>query len=437
MTIKKDIWKQITLRLELNLSEPIIKTWFSQTKLIKLDNNSAVISVPNKFIANWLQDNYLDEIKSSFKAIINILPSIQFQYKKTSAEKKEVNRIYKKSDNFFINNLNSEMNFDCFITGKCNKFAFSSAYKVANKPISKYNPLYIYSKSSFGKTHLLNAIGNHSIKHENLFKVGYISSNILISDYIFSIKNNIIDKFRDKYTNLHILLLDDIQFLSNYRNLQEEFLYIFDTFSIERKQIVITSDRPPSRLKSFNSNIISRLGSGILTEIQSPDKDIKINIIKDRLKNDYLTDVIPNDIISFLAQSSNDLKTLIKNINRLKTYISINNGSINISLAKSLVKNSNKNNPDVKDIQSITSGYFNISLSELLSHEKKRKYSYPRQLAMYLCRKYTYLSLQEIGALFEDRDHSTVLYAIKQIEEKKDKNKKILKDINNLVNLIY
>ena len=437
MTIKKDIWKQITLRLELNLSEPIIKTWFSQTKLIKLDNNSAVISVPNKFIANWLQDNYLDEIKSSFKAIINILPSIQFQYKKTSAEKKEVNRIYKKSDNFFINNLNSEMNFDCFITGKCNKFAFSSAYKVANKPISKYNPLYIYSKSSLGKTHLLNAIGNHSIGQENSIKVGYISSNILISDYIFSIKNNIIDKFRDKYTNLHILLLDDIQFLSNYRNLQEEFLYIFDTFSIERKQIVITSDRPPSRLKSFNSNIISRLGSGILTEIQSPDKDIKINIIKDRLKNDYLTDVIPNDIISFLAQSSNDLKTLIKNINRLKTYISINNGSINISLAKSLVKNSNKNNPDVKDIQSITSGYFNISLSELLSHEKKRKYSYPRQLAMYLCRKYTYLSLQEIGALFEDRDHSTVLYAVKQIEEKKDKNKKILKDINNLVNLIY
>ena len=437
MTIKKDIWKQIAFRLELNLSEPIFKTWFSHIKLTKLDNNSAVINVPNKFIANWLQDNYIDDITSSFKSILNNVPDIQFQYKKSNIEKTSGNRIRKKTDQFFINNLNKDMNFDCFITSKGNKFAYSSAYKIATKPISDYNPLYIYSKSSLGKTHLLNAIGNHFTKNEKSMKLGYLPSNIFISDYILSIRNNNLDKFRDKYTNLQIFLLDDIQFLSNYRDLQEEFLYIFDTLSNEKKQIVITSDRPPTRLKSFNTNIISRLGSGLLTEIQSPDKEVKIKIIKERLKNDDILRTIPNDIISFLAQNSNELKTLTKNINRIKTYTSLNNGNINISIARSLVKNSNKNNTNVKDIQSITAGYFNISVSELISHKKKRIYSYPRQLAMYLCRKYTYLSLQEIGALFEDRDHSTVIYAVKQIEEKRDKNKKILNDINNLINLIY
>ncbi|MBN2058801.1 MAG: chromosomal replication initiator protein DnaA, partial [Deltaproteobacteria bacterium] len=401
MTIKNDIWKQITFRLELNLSEPIFKTWFSQTKLSKLDDNSAVINVPNKFIANWLQDNYLDEIRSSFKAIVNKIPHIEFQYKKHNSEKSH-NNIYNKSDQFFINNLNNEMNFDCFITSRYNKFAYSSSYKVATKPTSDYNPLYIYSRLSLGKTHLLNAIGNHFFNNDKSINIGYLPSNIFISDYLFSAKNNNIDKFRDKYTKLNILLLDDIQFLSNHRKIQDEFLLIFDQFYNDKKQIVITGDRPPGRLKNFNSHIISRLGSGLLTEIQPPDKDTKINIIQHRLKNDIFSVSIPNDIISLLAQNSNDLKTLVKNINRIKTYISINTGDINLSVAKSLVKNSHKNQINVKDIQFITAGYFNISLSELLSHKKDRQYSYPRQLAMYLCRKYTYLSLQEIGSLFED-----------------------------------
>lgn len=438
MTIKKDIWKQITLKLESNLSEPIFKTWFSQTTLGKIEENSAVINVPNKFIAHWLNDNYINEIKNSFKTILNKVPEIHFHYKNGLTEKNELhNNISKKTDQFFLNNLNSDMNFECFITGKCNKFAYSSAYKVATKPTSNYNPLYIYSKTSLGKTHLLNAIGNYFARYEKSMKVGYLSSNIFISDYMFSIKNKNIHRFRDKYARLNIFLLDDIHLLSNHKNLQEEFLSIFDTFYNEKKQIVITGERSPGGLKSFNPHIISRLGSGVLTEIQSPDKDIKIKIIEDRLKSDNLITFVPNDIITFLAQHSNDLKILIKNISRLKTYLSLNNGDINISIAKSLFTNSNKSNIEVKDIQSITAGYFNIPISEMLSHKKKKVYSYPRQLAMYICKNHTYLSLQEIGALFENRDHSTVIYSVKQIEKKIHKDKNILNDINNLTKLIY
>lgn len=437
MTIKKEIWKQITLRLESNLSEPIFKTWFSQTTLGRIEENSAVINVPNKFIAHWLQDNYIDEIKNSFKIIINKIPEIHFQYKKRLMENNDVYDISKKTDQFFLNNLNSEMNFDCFITGKSNKFAYSSAYKVATKPAGNYNPLYIYSTTSLGKTHLLNAIGNHFVKYDNSIKVGYLSSNIFISDYMFSIKNNNLHRFRDKYTRLNILLLDDIHLLSNHKNIQEEFLSIFDTYYNEKKQIVITGNRSPGGLNSFNPHIISRLGSGLLAEIQSPDKDIKIKIIQDRLKSYSLIASVPGDIITFLAQQSNDLKVMIKNISRLKTYLSLNNDDINISIAKSLFSNNSKSNTDIKDIQSITAGYFNISLSDMLSHNKKRIYSYPRQLAMYICKKHTYLSLQEIGALFENRDHSTVIYAVKQIEKKMNKDKNILNDINNLSRLIY
>lgn len=435
MTTEKVIWNRVTKFLESKLPRPEFEIWFSQTTLNKLEGNSAVIGVPNKFIANWLRDNYLHEIVNSFKVVLKETPEIDIIDNYQSA-KQIPTRSQKtgKSDRYFINNIDPSMDFSRFIRGESNRFALSSALDVASRPARHYNPLYIYSKLSLGKTHLLNAIGNHVLSKDPSKRVVYTSSQALISDFNYSLKNRSLYEFKNKYTNLDILLFDDIQTLANRKRVQEEFLSIFDALYGENRQIVITGDRPPNVLKKIDLHIISRLEWGLLTEIQALDTKTKIDIIKRKVKEDGVN--IPNDIISFLAKSHNDIKMLIKNIIKLKIYTSIYNRDINISIVKSLIRSRYNNEIGVKDILSITSNYFNISISDLLSTKKKRAYSYPRHLAMYLCRKYTNLSFKEIGSQFGDRDHSTVLYASKQIERSKTQRKEVKEDINNIENLI-
>ena len=432
MTEKNNIWKLVLESLESRLNRSEIKTWFSQTSCKQLDGNIAVIEVPNKFVANWLRDNYLNDIKVSIKKITNEKPDIIFHSNMENKWSDITEKIHKKVKNnsYFNNNLNNSMIFDNYITGEFNRFAYSSALEISQRPGDYYNPFYIFSKYSVGKTHLLNAIGNNIIKNNNYFNVKYIYSKYFINDFNYSLKKNNFDSFKIKYNNIDILLFDDIQHLSNSSKSQEEFISLFNNIHGDNKQIVITGDRPPNSLKNMNSNLISRLGSGLLTEIKEPDLKTKADIIKNYIGNNNL--IIPNDIINFLIKSNNDIKTLLKNIVRIETYMSINKGKINISLIKSFIKDRYDVDITIKDIQSITSGYFNISVSDILSDKKKYKYSYPRHLAMYLSRKYTDVPLQEIGYHFGDRDHSTVLYAYKKIEKLLHNKKEIQEDLNNI-----
>jgi chromosomal replication initiator protein len=434
MTSEIGIWNQIIESLTLKFTRSEIKTWFSHTTCNRIDNNLAVIEVPNKFVANWLKDNYLKDINRSFKKILKETPEIHFKYiKKESIPLSQ--KLHKKEKNIipFENNLNKSMNFDNYITGDFNIFAYSSAIEVSNRPGNYYNPFYIFSTLSIGKTHLLNAIGNHILKKDRSQKVCYIYSNKFISEFNYFLKNKNLNEFKKKYHNIDILLFDDIQDLANNSKLQEAFLYIFNDIYGENKQIVITGDRPPNRLKDINAQLKSRLGWGLLAEVKEFDYKIKYNIIKNKIKENNIN--IPNDIISLLVKSNSNVKVLLKNIIRIKTYLSLNN-NINISLLKSLIKERGDTNIEVKDIQSITAKYFNISVSDIISDKKKKIYSYPRHLAMYLSRKHTDLSFQEIGFLFGDRDHTTVIYALKKIDKIRNLKKDIKNDINNIENLI-
>lgn len=434
MTTKTGIWNQIVDNLESRLSRSEIKTWFSRTNCDRLDNNLAIIEVPNKFIARWLHENYLNEINNSFKEIFKETPDIHFVYNRKNTNFPSYKSQEKvKRDRFFKNNLNKSMNFDNYITGEFNKFAIKSAIEVSKRPGNSYNPFYIFSKFSTGKTHLLNAIGNHILEKDQSLKVGYVYSKNFISEFNNSLRYNNFNNFKKKYNNLDILLFDDIQHIANNNKLQEEFISLFNYFHGEEKQVVITGDRPPSRLKNMNSQLKSRLGWGLITEIKEVDYKIKNKIIKNKLKNKNVE--IPNDILLILLKSNKDIKSLIKNIIKLETYISLNN-NINISLLKSLIKDKENTRIEVKDIQSIISKYFNISINDLISDKKKLIYSYPRHIAMYISRKYTDLTFKEIGYLFGNRDHSTVLYAIRKIEKLKSRKKNIKNDINNIVNLL-
>ena len=430
MSHKKKIWNNILKNLESTISQPEIDTWFSKTECIKLDDSIAIIDVPNKFIATWLRDNYLEDIYSSFDKIINKKPKIIFNYNNDINEQNTDE--YKNKD--IKNNLNKSMTFDTFVTGDCNQFAYSSAVEIAENPGEYYNPFYIFSKYGIGKTHLLNSIGNRINDREKQLSIGYINSKDFIFDFGYLSKSKNLEDFKKKYINLDILLFDDIQYIGNSKRLQEEFISLFDYYQNKKKQMVITGDRPPDNFNKFSSHIKSRLGSGLLTEINDIDTITKVKIIKNSIKNKKL--YIPDDIVNFLIKSNNNIKNIIKNIIRIETYLSLNKGQLNLSLVKSIIKDRYEINIGLEDIQSVIAGYFNISTSDILSKKKKSLFSYPRHMAMYMARNYTDLSFKEIGYLFGDRDHSTIIYAINKIEKSIKENKEVRKDINNIKNLL-
>lgn len=450
MSKKKDIWNQITSILEAKLSKSDFETWFSQTSLKEFNSNLAIIEVPNKFFSSWLQDKYLPDIKRSFKKIVGKTPEIDFIYHHPlSTLNHPISEStlppflpsylqtgpWQGSKLEICHDLNPSMTFQNFITGDYNRFAYASALEVASKPAYQYNPLYIFSKFSLGKTHLLNAIGHHILHTHPYYRIKYLSADSFTLDFSYSIKNRKLHEFRNKYYHIDLLLLDDVQLLANRRRSQEELLLIFNTLYGEKKQIVITGDKPPNKLNHINPQLRSRLEWGLLSEIKTPDHNAKIDIIKKKLKEDNIP--IPEDVIFYLAKSNSDFKMILRNLARIETYASLNKKEINISMIKSLIKNNNRIQPGIEEIKSIISSFFNISVSELISNKKQRYYSYPRQLAMYLCRKYTNRSFKEIGESFGQRNHSTVIHAIRRIENyKNQKKEEILDDLNKIEKLL-
>jgi chromosomal replication initiator protein len=435
MSKKKDIWEQITKTLESQLSKSEFKTWFSQATLRKSSPDLTIIGVPNKFVANWIREKYYTQIKNAFRAIHNRSPELHFVYDQAidpvespdggGSEKREVYRDH---------HLDPSMTFDRLHMGECNRFARSSALEVANRPAEQYNPFYLYSGLGLGKTHLLNAIGNHVLNKNPYSQVRYLTSDRFTAEFTFSMKNRNLQAFRERYCGLDLLLLDDVQLLRNRKKTQEELLFIFNVLYATKKQIVISGDSPPNQLPRMNPRLKSRLGSGLISEIEVPDQRTKIHMIRKKAKEDGIA--IPDDVIFFLAKSNRDFKRLVKNIVRIETYASLKRGDINISTVKSLIKDDRRKEAGMEDVKSITAGYFNISLSELISNKKQRIYSYPRQVAMYLCRKYTDSSFKQIGDAFGNKDHSTVIYAVNRIEKHKARKKEIKEDLNKLEGLL-
>ncbi|MEJ2723994.1 MAG: chromosomal replication initiator protein DnaA, partial [Deltaproteobacteria bacterium] len=426
---------QIRKNLDSKLTKSEFETWFSQTTLKKFDPDLAIIEVPNKFVANWVTDKYLIEIKKSFRKTTKCSPSIHFTYSSPSDPRRGGKGAGGFTSDFFLaHRLNPLMTFDRFLCGDSNQFASSSAQKVADSADGQYSPLYIYSGPGLGKTHLLNAVGNQRLRREPEARIRYLSADTFTSDFTYAIKNDRLQEFRDEYCSLDLLLFDDAQLLEHREKTQEEFLSIFNSLYSAKKQLVVTGDRPPNLLKNINPLLKSRLGWGILAEVTVPDQSTKIRILKRRAQEDSIS--IPDDVIFFLANSNSNIKSLIQNIIRLESYASLNNTGISISMVKSLVRGKGKSEISIEDIKATTAAYFNISVGDMTSGKKKRVYSYPRQLGMYLARKHTHLSLKQIGDAFGHKDHSTVVYAIRRVEKYKDKEKSILDDLGKVENLL-
>ena len=435
MSKKKDAWEAITSTLRSGIPSSEYQMWFSRVTPVELEPPLAVLQVPNKFVATWLQDRYLSNLQKAFQKNLNILPEIRFTYpsplSQHPAPRRKISRCTAATQ---PNGLSNQFTFDRFVTAKSNRFALSCAQAVASGRGDGYNPLYFYGSSSSGKTHLLHAIGNQMLGTDPSARVRYVSHRDLFTEFSRAARTQKLEEFRSQFHQLDCLLLDDIHMLDGQEKLQAQLIGLLEPVGGSRRQTVVAAKKPPSQIKKMLSPLTSRLEGGLLVELRPPDQNTKIKIIVTSAKEHSLT--VPDDVAFFLASATNDLKTLQHYLSALKTYASLNKGQVELSTAKWIVRNKNAEKVSISDIQRLTSEYFNITLQRLLSNKKDRVYSYPRQLAMYLSRNLTNASYKEIGKAFGNKDHSTVIYAVKRIKAERNKKTGVQEDITRIQKLL-
>ena len=432
MTSKKHIWNKISSSIESNIPRSDFRTWFSNVDLKELHPELAVIEAPNKFVAHWLREKYLVNLQNAFSDHLDSIPEIRFTYSGLTAPDEATQfEEPKKVEGVSRNGLDASYTFSNFVTAKSNRFAYSAALQVSHDWSTDYNPLYIFSKLGSGKTHLLNAIGNHRITKNPSLSARYLSADRFSKDFSLAKRYGKLIQFRNTYKNLDLLLIDDVHLLGGRKKTQEELVTIFNLFYESKKQIVFAGKTTPAGIDQIVPQLQSRLEWGLFTEISLPNREIKISIIQEKAKQENIR--LQDDVVFFLAKATNDLKTLVRYMVSLGSYYSLYQREIDMSTVKSIITKRTINSIDIYEIQKLTAKYFNISVSDLVSTSRKRVFSYPRQVAMYLSRNLTSLSYKEIGKVFGNKDHSTVVYAVNSIKKGiKNQKKTIINDINKV-----
>jgi len=432
-------WELVLNKLKINLGSDIFESWIKSVTLKKEFNHYVVLSAPTRFVRDWIVSRYVDKMLDIIKTFKKSIQRVEFLIddfnpNSLKSDLKNNNKISVMEDSFLnYNRFNLNNSFDNFMIGESNELAYTAARKICVQS-SHYNPLYIYSSVGMGKTHLLNAIG---LEIANTKKVMFISAERFMYHFIRSIKNKDMVKFKDFFRTPNIFIIDDIQFLSGKEAMQEEFFHTFNALIEKGAQIVISSDRAPSNLDRIQERIKSRMGGGLVIDIQSPDISLKIKILKSKCnaiqKKFNETNDLTDDVFEFLASEiSSSIREMVGGLNRVLAFSRINKKSPNIYECKRILKDFisyNNNTINVESIQSIVATHFNLKLPEMLSARRSRSLARPRQIAMYLAKLHTTNSLPDIGRKFSNRDHTTVIHAVKKINELIKKDNEIKENV--------
>ena len=430
------IWNNFLEKIKERISPLSYDTWFKDTKLKKIDKNVAIIEVPMSLHKKHLEENYLDEIEEIFNSITGTNFTFQFKLESELLEEKINDDIIQEVretpgvpyQSNISANLKSEYTFDNFIVGDSNRFAFTAARAVAEKPGKAYNPLFLYGKSGLGKTHLMHAIGNYILENSNK-RVLYVSSEQFVNDYIYAVRNNDknnfdrIDSFKNKYRNIDVLIIDDIQFLGTATKGQEEFFHTFNQLHDSNKQIIIASDRSVDDLKMLEDRLITRFNWGLTANITPPDFNLRVDIIKKKISHQEAAEDIPIEVIEYIANiNDSDVRQLEGAITRVFAYaLMMNKGIVTLDVAidalKDKISDRSVYKNDVHRIQRIVCEYFKIDIEDLKGKKRSKDINYPRQIAIYLCRLMTNESFPKLGTYFGGRDHSTIISAYQKIEK--------------------
>ncbi len=440
------IWDDIQNSFKKTFGSEIYNSWLQKITLIKEYNDHLILGVPTRFFRDWIVSRYLDKILEQVKSFKLSLTRIEFKIIEENKQNQEIIKIDElskvteiKDSILNYNRLNPKLNFENFIRGKSNDIAFSYSKKVCEH-VSRYNPLYVCGGVGLGKTHLLNAIG---LKLQNDNNVMFISAERFMYHFIKSIKKNDMVNFKDFFRKSSVFIIDDIQFISGKESLQEEFFHTFNSLMDKGSQIIISSDRAPMKLDRIQERIKSRLAGGLVVDIESPDLELKKNIIKRKIEdiqNQFKENInISDEVIDYVAaESKTNIRELIGVLNRVIAFSRVHNKILTTNDCKNILKDvfSQTKVITVDKIQNIVSNYFNISLSEMLSQRRSRPLARPRQIAMFLSKKMTTRSLPEIGRRFANRDHTTVIHAVKTISRLSEQDDEMKKNINQIKSLL-
>ncbi|MBW6462802.1 MAG: chromosomal replication initiator protein DnaA [Firmicutes bacterium] len=454
-----EIWQLTLSELSKDLKKPSFETWFNLTKPVSLENDCLVIEVPNDFTKEWFETRYRDKIMKALKEItasdhrVNFIIASEFQdsgdliqqldedalnnnfFLSENENKNNQKRI---DDNIKKNKLISSFNprytFDTFVVGACNRLSHAASLAVAESPARAYNPLFIYGGVGLGKTHLLHAIGQYSLINHGFSRVFYFSSEKFTNEFINAIRDNKTLEFRNKYRNMDILLIDDIQFLAGKEQTQEEFFHTFNALHDNNRQIIISSDRPPKEIPTLEDRLRSRFEWGLITDLQPPDLETRTAILKKKALSDGID--IPDQVIQYIAEKViTNIRELEGALIRIVAYASLSETPVTQELTEAALQDiivTRQKNITVSVIIQKTAENFSLNQEDVISKKRTQEIALTRQTAMYLCRMLTDLSLPKIGEEFGGRDHTTVLHAFKKIDSLITRNQ----DFKNRIELI-
>ena len=414
-----NVWKQVLARLEQTTDRTEYVNWFAPTRFLSQKGESIDVSVPSQRFIDEIRERYGQQIRTILSDLSDDRVQIHFVIDPEAALEDQHVPTPPPRDELPAAIFNPRYKFETFVVGKSNELAWSASKSIAENPSGSFNPLFIYGGAGLGKTHLIQAIGQQVRQRTPGMKVVYMSADSFVTELISSIRYDKMQAFRDRYRSVDALLLDDIQFLAGKERTQEEFFHTFNALYEAQKQIVFTSDAPPKEIPTLEERLRSRFEWGLIADIQPPDLETKVAIIRKKAEEKKLD--LPHDVALFIAERvRSNIRELEGHLNRVAAFASLTGHPINIDLAKEALKDllSKDNKPITPaDILKVVAAHYGIKVSDLKSKSNARPIAYPRQVAMYMCKDLTDLSYPEIGKLFNNKHHSTVMYSVEKIDQ--------------------
>lgn len=442
------IWEQVLEIMANELAKPSFETWLKETKANSLDGNTFYVSVPNEFTRDWVEARYALALRKTLRQVVEKDWDVRFVITKSNHQSTKSDKMVRpkpakepeEADQDGVSSiLNPKYTFDTFVVGNSNRFAHAASLAVAEAPAKAYNPLFIYGGVGLGKTHLMHAIGHYAIDEDPSVKVVYVTSETFTNDLITAIGKKSMVDFRNKYRNVDILLIDDIQFVAGKESTQEEFFHTFNSLYEANKQLIISSDRPPKEIPTLEERLRSRFEWGLIADIQAPDLETRIAILKKKADSERIK--VEPEVLNYIAKHiQSNIRELEGAFIRVVAYANLNKVPITLETAESGLKDiigSQKQRPvTIESIQQTVATHYGIKVSEMRAKKRTRSVAYPRQIAMYLSRELTDSSLPKIGEEFGGRDHTTVIHACEKVQKDMENDPSQQKTIKELIELI-
>jgi len=431
-----EIWEEARTNMKNELMPLSFSTWIENIEPIALEGNTIILQTSGNLNRNILETRYNDLITNTIKYVTNKEFLIKYIIPEENIIDKANQKDNKSTELFENTNLNPRYVFNEFVVGNSNRFAHAASLAVAESPAKSYNPLFIYGGVGLGKTHLMHAIGHYILSQNKNSKVYYVSSEKFTNELINSIKDDKNEEFRNKYRTVDVLLVDDIQFIAGKERTQEEFFHTFNALYEANKQIIVSSDRPPKEIPTLEDRLRSRFEWGLITDIQPPDYETRIAILKKKSERDKID--IPGEVFEFIATKiKSNIRELEGALNRVVAYSTLTKREVDISLVNEALKDifstTQVRKIDVDYIKSTVAEYFNMKIDDFESKKRTRQIAYPRQVAMYITRELTDLSLPKIGEEFGGRDHTTVIHACEKISTEMLSNLDLKNKIDSMI----